>query len=287
MQKTILVLGGTGLLGQPVARRLQADGFKVKIMTRDAARANKLFDSSFQVLAKDPANGADLEQALEGCYGVLISLPTEVEQQVAELVAKSAARCGVQRIGYVSGATVASENRWFAQIDRKARAEEAVRGAGVPYTIFCPTWFMESLPAFVTGGRASVFGKQPHPFHWVAAEDYARMVSTAFGVEAAANKRLFVLGPEALSMRDALQTYITAFNPEVKSVSTMPFWVANSIALMSRNEKLKSVSQLMAYFEKTAERGDPAEANKLLGAPQTTLAQWIAARKSSAVRIAA
>ena len=121
-----------------------------------------------------------VDEALDRCYGVHISLPTEVEQQVAETVAKVAPRHGVERISYISGATVAEEHRWVPIANRKFLAEQAIRASGIPYTIFCPTWVMEILPMFVNQGRAAVFGKQPYPYHWVAAADIARMVSTAY-----------------------------------------------------------------------------------------------------------
>jgi uncharacterized protein YbjT (DUF2867 family) len=151
MQKSILVIGGTGLLGQPVSRCLKEAGFPVRIMTRDRHKASKLFDGSFEIVAGDPIDTGCLEQALDGCYGVHISLPTEVEQQVAQMVAKLAARHGVERISYISGATVAEENRWFPLINRKFLAEQAIREGGVPSAIFCPTWFMESNLIPTTG----------------------------------------------------------------------------------------------------------------------------------------
>jgi hypothetical protein len=36
----------------------------------------------------------------------------------------------------------------------------------------------------------------------------------------------------------------------------------------------------MAYFQQAGEPGDPAEANRILGAPTTTLDAWLAARQS-------
>ncbi|MFQ5825045.1 MAG: NmrA family NAD(P)-binding protein [bacterium] len=48
MKKTVLVLGGTGKMGVPVARHLQKDGFPVRIMTRNEEKARKLFDESFE-----------------------------------------------------------------------------------------------------------------------------------------------------------------------------------------------------------------------------------------------
>lgn len=37
---------------------------------------------------------------------------------------------------------------------------------------------------------------------------------------------------------------------------------------------MRLVAQLMDFFEKIGEGGSPEEANKLFGAPQTTLEQW-------------
>ena len=220
-----------------------------------------------------------LEEALHGCYGVHISLPSEVEQLVAETVAEVASRHGVERISYISGRTVAEENRWSPMINRKFLAEQAIREAGIPYTIFCPTWFMESLPLFVVQGRASVLGKQPYPYHWVAAEDYARMVSTAYGLDAAANQRFMVQGPEAIRMDEALQRYCAVFHPDIKKVSTMPIWLVKLLATLTGNQELKGAGEMMAYFEKVGEGRQPAIVNGLLGAPTTTLDMWLENRR--------
>jgi len=280
MTKTIVVLGGTGLLGRPVARRLKDDGFGVRIMTRDRPKAEAMFDGSFEILAGDPANSKSLEEALQGCQGVHISLPSEVERSVAKGVAKAAAKHGIERITYISGRTVAEENRWFPMINRKFQAEQAIRESGVPYTVFCPTMFMELLPMFVVKGRASVMGKQPHPFHWVAAEDFAGMVSAAFKLEEAANQRLFVLGPEAISMREALSRYCAVFHPDIKKVAAMPFWLVKLLSTITGDQGLKGAGDLMAYFEKVGEQSSaPASADGVLGAPATTLDMWLQKRK--------
>ena len=281
VQKTILVLGGTGTLGQPVSRRLCADGYRVRIMTRNPEKASKLFDAAFELVGGDPMDAAGLETAMAGCAGVHISLPGEVEQRVAEAVADLAPKQQVERITYISGATVAEENRWFAMVDRKFQAEQALRAGETPYTIFGPTWIMESLPLFVVNGRASVFGKQPCPYHWVAADDLAGMVSAAYGLDEAANQRFVVLGPEAIPMREALSRYCAAFEPGIKKVSSMPFWLVNLMATVTRSRPLKEVGAMMAYFEKVGEWQSQAQVNPILDAPTTTLDQWLARRKAA------
>ncbi len=62
---------------------------------------------------------------------------------------------------------------------RKYYAGQAIIGSGIPHTIFCPTRFMEVLPKYVQKNKAFVFGKQPNLYHFIAADDYARMVSIA------------------------------------------------------------------------------------------------------------
>jgi uncharacterized protein YbjT (DUF2867 family) len=278
MKKTIVVLGGTGTLGQPVSRGLQEAGFQVRIVTRDRQKAKRFYDDSFEVIAGDPMDTNCLEKALAGCYGAHISLPSEVEQQVAETVAQVAPKQGVERITYISGATVAESRRWFPMINRKFLAEKAIQASGITYAIFCPTWVMEILPKFVNQGRASVLGKQPCPYHWVAAEDIARMVSAAYGLGEATNQRFIVHGPEAIQMREALRRYCALLHPGIKEVSTMPFWLVTLLATITGNQELKSAGEMMAYFEKVGEGNHIAAVEDTLSGT-TTLEMWLRQRQ--------
>lgn len=280
MAETILVAGGTGLLGEPVARRLQADGFGVRLLARSPDKARKMFDDSFEVVAGDVTDVGSLEQALVGCWGAHISVGGQVDQLSAENVAGLAPKLGLERISYVSGSTVSEQNRWFPMVEQKLMAEKAVRDCSVPYTIFCPTWPFESLSRFVRGGRATVIGKHPTPYHWFAADDLARMVSNAYQQPEAAGKRFYIHGPEAITMQTALERYCQALHPEIESVSTMPTWLAKIMGVLTRNDMLKFASDLMGYFDKVGELGDPSEANRLLGVPTITLDQWLEKRSA-------
>lgn len=277
MKKKILIIGATGLLGQPVARKLQENGFDGRIISRDGAKAGKLFGDAFEIVSGDPTNAAQLESALDGCNGVHINLRNQPEQIVAEHVARLGVAAGIERITYISGSTVREENRWFPLINHKFLAEQAIRNSGITYTIFRPTWFMESLPLFVRDGRAAIVGKKPTPYHWLAADDYAEMVTAVYTKNTAANQTLTLHGPEAISMMDALTGYCAAVYPDIKP-SAMPFWLAKVLAALMRSEDMKTAVNLFAYFEKIGELGDPTEANNLLGAPTTTMNKWLARR---------
>ena len=284
MKNTILIVGATGMLGEPVARRLKEDGFSVRIMAREIDKARELFDESFEIVKGDVMNTDSMESAFNGCFGVHVSLSGEIEQVGTENVASAARRKGLERITYISGTSVTEDTAWFPQTKRKLLAEKAIRESGVPYCIFCPTWFMESLPKCVKGSKAFVFGKQPNLYHLVAADDYSRMVSTSYQLEEAANKRLFIHGPEGFLFHDALRKYCSVFHPEITKLSTMPYWLASIIATLGSKKEMKFASGLMAFFEKVGEREDPTEANRILGEPKIVLDEWLGETKTNSVK---
>ncbi|MBI5236483.1 MAG: NAD(P)H-binding protein [Deltaproteobacteria bacterium] len=289
MKQIILVVGATGMLGEPVARQLEKDGYVVRVFARNIEKAKAKLGASFEYVRGDVEEPSSLEKAVKGCFGVHISLKggpkaeafDRIEHRGTVNISAVSSKLGVQRITYLSGASVSEENSWFPAAKAKLQAESAIQGSGVPYTIFRATHFMESLPLAVKGNRAFVIGRQPYPVHWLAAGDYARMVSKSFGLPAAANKRFFVYGPQSLTMMEALKKYCSIVHPKAR-VSTMPIWAMSLIGMVSFNPELRFIAELMGFFEKVRETGDPSEANRLLGAPTTTLDQWCSSRRKQA-----
>lgn len=275
---TILVLGATGMLGRPTAQRLVDDGFAVRVLARDPAAARSRLGTAVEVVAGDVTDEARLEQAISGCDGVHISISGPAELPAATGVAELAGKLGLERITYLSGSTVSEANGDFPMVAAKLDAERAIVGSGVGYTIFCPTWPMEQLPRFVQGPSALVIGDRLPALHWFAADDLGRMVARAFATPEAANRRLFVHGPEALTMPQAVRRYCDAAGLEDIPVTVLPIAEARAQAQASGNEMLAYMAQTMAYFDAAGELGDPSEADDLLGAPTTSLAAWAAAR---------
>ncbi len=171
------------------------------------------------------------------------------------------------------------ENRWFPLVDRKLRSEQAIRASGIDYTIFRPGWFMEMLVRFMRDDRVLVFGKPKRRWHFVAVEDLARMVVESYRRPEAANKSFYVHGPEALTMLEAQRSYCRVLHPEIRSFRGTPYWMLRLIARLSRNARMQVGIEMVAYLEKVGERGDPTEANAILGAPQVTLEEWLRTRK--------
>jgi uncharacterized protein YbjT (DUF2867 family) len=282
MQQTILVIGGSGMLGEPVARQLLADGYRVRLLTRNPDNTKQKFGNDFEVVHGDVEDDDSIRRSLQGCMGVHISLmggprPEDferIEHLGTARVARIAAEMGVAHLTYLSGAPALEQN--FRDPGSKAKylAEAAILQSGVPYTIFRATWMMESLPLFIRGKKALVIGQQAHPLRWLAAQDYAGMVSRAYRLPAAQNKRLFILGPESYTKPEALTIYTQIVRPDVKVVR-IPLWLMSILAKISLNAQLQNDVRRMAFYNEIGDDfGDPTEANALLGAPTTTLREW-------------
>ena len=63
MNKRILIIGATGLLGEPVARRLKKKGFSARIMARDIQKARDQFGDDYEIVGGDVL---DISSILEG-----------------------------------------------------------------------------------------------------------------------------------------------------------------------------------------------------------------------------
>lgn len=283
MKQKILVIGGTGLLGAPVAQRLCADGNAVRIMTRNPDPARQKFGKEYEIVAGDVQDQNALVTAMQDCQGVHISIDDrtdpDAERRGVVNIVRAANHAHIQHITYLSGASVKQENTWYAGTAAKFAAEAALRGSGIPYTIFKATFFMDALPRFVRGTRASVIGNQTHKWHWVAASDYAQLVARAYAEHKAINQDIYVLGPQAFTLGEALQTYCSIVQPDAK-VSAMPIWMGEWIAKLFGQKELAQILPFFRYTEKVGENAGATAASEL-GAPTTTLEQWCRAQTRS------
>lgn len=274
MTKKILLLGASGMLGQPVAHSLVKQGHHVRILVRSPERARKIFGDTVEIIRGSATNKEDLQSALSGCDAVHISLTQDSELLATQHILDLAATRSLQRITYVSATSASEQNRWFPMVDSKMRTEELIRQSGIPHVVFCPTWAMETLPSFYNGDRGVIIiGKNPPPLHFFAAVDFGRIVAASYADDRALGKRLFVHGPEAITLPVALERYFAACHPDLK-LTHLPLWQANLIAKITRRPAMAGIVDLIAYFDKIGEPGDPTATNTLFAPPSITLDNW-------------
>lgn len=191
---TILVTGATGNQGGAAARRLLADGWSVRALTRDPAgrAAHALAAAGAEIVAGDLDDRASLDAAVKGAYGVfsvqqgaLGIQPVGFEDEVrrGRNVADAALAGGVEHLVYASVAG-AERSAGVRAFESKWEIEEHILAIGIPATILRPASFMENFsdPAFgVQTGQLATALASDVAEQLIAVEDIGTFVALAFG----------------------------------------------------------------------------------------------------------
>lgn len=222
----VAVAGGTGFVGSAIATELRRRGFRVVVLSSRGEAGRGQLPDDIEIRHADVRTGDGLVAALSGIDQLVISLafpgsPIErprhgdtfmlVDAEGTERLVAAAREAGLQRILYVSGAGAAPDatRHWFRA---KWRAEEAVRGSGITWSILRPTWVFGprdvSLNRFLGFARLLPFvpmtnfgGQQLAP---IFLDDVAAIAADALGSDAAANAVFEIGGPETFSMREII-----------------------------------------------------------------------------------
>ncbi len=269
----ILIIGATGMLAKPVIKELDNQGFQLALFSRTITAA--MFDKRYQIFKGDLFNPIILKQAMTGCDAIHINLSKTDEALAVHTIITMAKQVGIKFITTISGSTVAEENRWFWMTNNKIKAEQSIIESGIPYVIFRLSFVFESLSLMVRDGKATIIGKQAQPFHWIAADDVAKMVSAAYKNSDVRNEILYGYGKNRYLMKDLLTQYVKHKHPQIKKVDNVPAWLLKLIAKLSKNKELETTVSIFKYFDKVSEPNDVITAADILVEPQMTFNEWL------------
>ncbi|MGD0019282.1 MAG: complex I NDUFA9 subunit family protein [Candidatus Limnocylindrales bacterium] len=224
-RSVVAVAGGSGFVGRSIVRELAARGNRVIVLSHRPPIATT--DRLIEFRQADVTRPDDLPKALAGVDTLVICLafrnsPIEaprrgqtferVDAGGTETLVAAARTAGIRRLVYISGAGAAPDalRHWFRA---KWRAEEAVRGSGIVYTIFRPSWIYgpgdHSLNRFLGFARWLPFvpqiGNGKQLLAPVFVNDIGALVGDALVAPAATNATLEVGGPETLTMDEVIR----------------------------------------------------------------------------------
>jgi uncharacterized protein YbjT (DUF2867 family) len=219
----ILVAGGTGTLGSQLIRLLVERGERVRVLTRDPARAAHL-PESVQVLTGDLRDPAAVTAAVRGCATVVSAVhgfvgpgkpsPQGIDRDANRALIRAAADADVQHLMLVSVLGAAPDHPMSLHRAKHA-AEQALQASGLTWTILRPAAYLETWIA-ITGaklasnGQALVFGPGRNPVNFVSAHDVAAVVDLAVHDRSLRGQLLEVGGPENLTFTQLAERLITA-----------------------------------------------------------------------------
>lgn len=275
------MIGATGMLGIPVAVALMEAGFEVTALARNPAQARRALPAAIAVLQADVRDEESLRAGLRGQDGLYLSLsvaPNESRgdlhteaQGLAHIIA-AAREAGIERISYLSALVHDTpDSRWWV-LSVWRSALDRIKSAGIPYTIFYPTNFMETLAERHSAGRLFVMlGRGTFPNYWIAGRDFGRQVARAFASPRAANREYYVQGPEPMTYDGAAVRYARALHKS-PLVVRVPLPLARLGGLFSR--QLDFNARIMQTVLRYPEEFKAGETWDELGKPTTTIEQF-------------
>ena len=224
--ETVLVTGATGYIGGRLAPRLLAEGHRVRVLARSAARVrSRSWAERVEIVEGDALDRDTLSRALAGvdcAYYLIHSMASgagfhEMDVEAARLFGQIAREAGVGRIVYLGGL-----GNPHADLSQHLRSRQdtgrALREAGVPVTEFRAAvivgsgsisfemirYLVERLPVMVCP-RWVYSRVQP-----IAVNDVLEYLAAALNNPACADKVIEVGGREATTYKGMMLGYARA-----------------------------------------------------------------------------
>jgi uncharacterized protein YbjT (DUF2867 family) len=218
---TVLLIGGTGLLGGAVAEHLAARGEPVRALVRDGKRVARLRALGFELEVGDLRDRRTLERVLRDVRAVVTTAQgdplsrkkpmRQIDGTANQLLIATARRMHVEHFVFVSALKANQGAASVPQLDYKYAAEQALQSSGMSYTIIRPSSFQETFGngfapfkrIIERSGIGMTMGSGRGLQSFVAIGDVARATVLALDHPEARNEIVPVGGPEDLSYRDA------------------------------------------------------------------------------------
>lgn len=226
----ILLAGGTGHLGGPLAELLAAGGGRVRVLSRDPTRARARVPAGVELIQGDVRVASSLEPALVDVDTVISAVtgfgpggsgPREVDMQGNRNLVAAAVAAGVDNFILVSvyGARADHPMELYRA---KFSAEETLRKAKLEWTIVRPTPFMELWTGIVGDplikrGAAIVFGRGNNLINFVSVRDVARFIEMAVADRRLRGETLDVGGPENLTLSNVVEVMAASHGLQPKT----------------------------------------------------------------------
>ena len=253
----ILVVGGTGDLGERVVRCLRKQGRPVRCLVREGTADGRLRQLGVEVVPGDLRESVSLAAACAGAETVVLTATAigrrlagqplsihEVDQVGALALVDAAERAGVQRFVYVS--FPAGDAAVGTSLERaKLAVERRLQSARMTSVIVRPDGFQEIhlAPAGrfdIVHGKVAVVGRGDSKRRWIGTQDVAALLASV-AVENDPPAVLEVGGPEAISKNELVALAERISGRHIKR-QRMPRPVARVIisVLNRRNDALAS-----------------------------------------------
>jgi uncharacterized protein YbjT (DUF2867 family) len=272
----ILVTGGSGFVGGHVVHELRGRGLPVRCLVRDPGKGSKLAAWGCELVQGDVTDPASLRRAVEGAETVvhLVAIRQGRRRDFQRIMVDgtrdllAAARAGgVGRFVHMSALGTSEQTKDLVPYyGAKWDAEELVRGSGLPYVIFRPSFVFARdggiLPTFVKLARFApvtpITGSGRQRIQPIWADDVASYFADAVARDDVTGHLYELGGPDAVTWNELWARLKRTLGQRRPSVH-VPMALMRANALIT--ERLPGNIPLTRDLLKMLEHGDNVASN--------------------------
>lgn len=284
MSVKIAVVGSTGLIGEPVTRELISAGFDVTLVVRNPAKASQLFPG-IKMAEADVFNFEEMKSALAGQEMVYISLsPARTKNQRTPMaereglsnILEAAKQNGLRRVLFLSSLVQRYNGMndfhwWIFQM--KEEAIKKVKESGIPYSIFYPSSFMETMGRdMIRGNKIMLVSGTKQRMWFIAGKDYGRQVVNAIKIADGNNQEYTVQGTEAFDWNEAAKVVQENYYRPLKII-TAPISVLKMLSPFIG--VMNYAAHICEALNRYPEKFESEKTWQDLGKPATSFANFI------------
>ena len=252
-KKPVLVTGATGLVGIHTCRELSKNGWQIRALIRDPAKAAMVLGQlPVEFRVGDVRDASSLRSSLNGC-GAVVHLAaiaiekstekyTETNTAATERLISAARAENVQRIIYMSQNGADSRSK-FPFLHSKGVAQDSVKTSGLRWTVLRPSVIFGPEDQFVNvlarlirltpkvfplpgGGKAR--------FQPISADDVARVVRLSLEKKDTLHQSYDIGGAVPLTLREMTERILTAMGTHRKLVPVSVRMLRPIVAIAQR-----------------------------------------------------
>jgi len=252
-KQPVLITGATGLVGIHTCRELSKNGWQLRALIRDPAKAAMVLGQlPVEFRVGDVRDASSLRSSLNGCGAVVHLAAIAIEKKTekygetntaaTERIISAARAEGVQRIIFMSQNGADSRSK-FPFLHSKGVAQDSVKTSGLRWTVLRPSVIFGPEDQFVNVlGRLIRLTPKVFPlpgggkarFQPIAVDDVARVIRLSLEKKETVHQSYDLGGPAQLTLKDMTERILTAMGTTRKLVPVSVKVLRPIVALAQR-----------------------------------------------------
>jgi len=277
--RPVLVVGGTGMLGEQVVAELLSRGKQVRALVRPTSDATRLERTGVEIARGDMMDPASLLDAMDSADAVVSTAAgytrhskgdtNEIDTIGNRNLADAASRVGVRRFVLTSILTC-DQTPQVPHFWHKKLAEDRLEELGVPFVALRPGAFLDMIVRM--GGdpfakrRLMWFGSPKIPLTFVLTQDLAGYLAEAVDAPGVDGQRIDIGWDRPVSIQDIAQISGQLLTQQIR-VRTIPAGVINAAgAVVGRfSSTVNDMAAMMRWFQTGRYVADPSRQREVFG----------------------